>query len=164
MCETCRQFVERKTRLVSWISCVKRVFGFCSQYFSYFQQKSSALCKKSATRKKARSRNPSPCIKKRPSRSSFKWSGRRGCLDLFALNVSTDFLFVCSRILQRKVLRTLLTGRSNSDRFKQPVASSHLFYALKNKEALNKSSWLLYGAGDEARTRDILLGKEAFYH
>lgn len=22
----------------------------------------------------------------------------------------------------------------------------------------------LYGAGDEARTRDILLGKEAFYH
>ena len=23
---------------------------------------------------------------------------------------------------------------------------------------------VLYGAGDEARTRDILLGKEAFYH
>ena len=38
----------------------------------------TTLCKKSATREKARSRYPSPCIKKRPSRSSFKWSGRRG--------------------------------------------------------------------------------------
>ena len=27
-----------------------------------------------------------------------------------------------------------------------------------------KNQTLLYGAGDEARTRDILLGKEAFYH
>ena len=80
-----------ETRFVSWIFCVKRVFGFCFQYYSYFQQKSSALCKKSATREKARSRYPSPCIKKRLCRSSFKWSGRRGCLDLFALNVPTCF-------------------------------------------------------------------------
>ena len=32
----------------------------------------------------------------------------------------------------------------------------------KNKNRLRIAG--LYGAGDEVRTRDILLGKEAFYH
>ena len=32
------------------------------------------------------------------------------------------------RFFQRKILRTLLTGRSNSGRFKQPAASSRLFF------------------------------------
>ena len=31
-------------------------------------------------------------------------------------------------------------------------------------DLLINSSFVSYGAGDEARTRDILLGKEAFYH
>ena len=40
-------------------------------------------------------------------------------------------------------------------------ASRHYLKSIK-KTHLTMS--LLYGAGDEARTRDILLGKEAFYH
>ena len=40
---------------------------------------------------------------------------RRDCLDLFALNVLTDFASK-NFILFAKVLHTLLTGRSNSDK------------------------------------------------
>ena len=39
-----------------------------------------------------------------------------------------------------------------------------LFVDLLLKKSLRGSYLVLNGAGDEARTRDILLGKEAFYH
>ena len=75
----------------------------------------------------------------------FNISGQRDCLDLFALNVPTDFVLELSSLA--KVLRTLLTGRSNS--------IGVLVFAYPIMQRL---------AGNETRTRDLLLGKETFYH
>ncbi len=58
--------------------------------------------------------------------ASFKWRERRGCLESLALNVST--VDVCNGFaILPSSLRTPLAPRSNSGRFKQPAASSHLF-------------------------------------
>ena len=37
---------------LSWIFCIKRVYGFCFKELTFFSQKSFALCKKSAERDK----------------------------------------------------------------------------------------------------------------
>ena len=67
-----------------------------------------------ATRFVARSSPLTKTNKKHPSDDECSLlSGRRGCLDLFALNVPTVFASK-NFILFAKDLRTPLTGRSNS--------------------------------------------------
>ena len=66
-------------------------------------------------------------LKKATQGGFFKWRERRGCLDLFALNVSTDFLFrnfVSSK--EKSSALCLQVARTRAG-LKQPAASSHLF-------------------------------------
>ena len=178
-------------------------------------QKSFALCKKSATRKKAHSIHYHPTIKNRrtnvhrffmerttrPScslalngNSAFclrnfvsltkllqpplarartriglcpmefssripeflqQKSGRRdSCLGFFALNESSDFANSAIRTLA-KVLRSLQKIRNSQE-------SSFDSLSSYNKKPTNKCPSVFYGADDETRTRDSLLGSLFF--
>ena len=62
---------------------------------------------------------------------------------------------VRGRILEQVELGLL---RQQSNKLERESVSRD----IKNKNRLRIAGF--YGAGDEVRTRDILLGKEAFYH
>ena len=104
---------------------------------------------------------PSDKIKKDHNRSCslFLWGARWDCLGFFALNVSTDFLFVRLRILQRKVLRTLQKIRSNPDQ--APLGRVSFNSTItQNKKHSNKCHCVFYGAGCGTKSEpdsDIIL-------
>ena len=64
----------------------------------------------------------------------FFWSGRRGCLDLFALNVPTVFASK-NFILFAKDLRTPLTGRSCLVRSRLTAIPHFAFWTLSNRKS-----------------------------
>ena len=82
------------------------------------------------------------------------WSGRRGCLGALALNGYFG-LFHNPVIHRQTCALCSCTVRTRDMRVLANIST--------NKKSLEKSRLFLL-AGDEARTRDILLGKEAFYH
>ena len=84
------------------------------------------------------------------------WSGRRGsCLVRSHLTAIPHFVLQQFHCFQTKVLQPPLAHATRSVARSSPLAQA-------NKKEPFQDSFLL--AGDEARTRDILLGKEAFYH
>ena len=84
------------------------------------------------------------------------WSGRRGsCLVRSRLTAIPCFVF---RAYSPYYKSTPASARSRNS---LESKSRHYHQANKKHPSFDECSLL---AGDEARTRDILLGKEAFYH
>ena len=120
------------------------------------------LCEREANTRQARRAESFNKQKKNPLRVLLKWRERRGRLDLFALNVPTDFLFrnfvslkenafaLCSQ-----VARTIKQGFA--------LQSSRLFYSLFSTKKISPTSGLIFinGGNDEARTRDLMRDRHA---
>ena len=81
------------------------------------------------------------------------WSGRRGCLDLFALNVPTVFASK-NFILLAKDLRTPLTGRSCLVRSRLTAIPHFASWTLSNRKTASAS----------ARSRNSLESKSHHCH
>ena len=120
------------------------------------------LCERGANTRQARRAESFNKQKKNPLRVLLKWRERRGRLDLFALNVPTDFLFrnfvslkenafaLCSQ-----VARTIKQGFA--------LQSSRLFYSKFSTKKISPTSGLIFinGGNDEARTRDLMRDRHA---
>ena len=81
-------------------------------------------------------------------------SGRRGFLDLFALNVSTDFLFVYLSYTSKK------TPSHFAHKSLEPWQNFVLWFSPR----VNLCPTIIKKADEGARTLDVNLGKVAFYH
>ena len=77
-------------------------------------------------------------------------------LENFCKHARREFL-AASPKKKRAILKMLGSNFIYKDKEVSVVLTSVFNYLLNNR-------FVNYGAGDEARTRDILLGKEAFYH
>ena len=120
------------------------------------------FCERGANTRQARRAESFNKQKKNPLRVLLKWRERRGRLDLFALNVPTDFLFrnfvslkenafaLCSQVAQ-----TIKQGFA--------LQSSRLFYSLFSTKKISPTSGLIFinGGNDEARTRDLMRDRHA---
>ena len=85
---------------------------------------------------------------------------RRGCLGFAPCSQSLVFAALPQYTQSARNLDSLRSVRPQIRRTRFGVFSP--ISPLIKKTHLMMS--LFYGAGDEARTRDIFLGKEAFYH
>lgn len=77
-------------------------------------------------------------------------------LENFCKHARSEFLMASPK-KKRAILKMLGSNFIYKDKEVSVVLTSVFNYLLNNR-------FVNYGAGDEARTRDILLGKEAFYH
>ena len=74
------------------------------------------------------------------------------------------FSFQKLRFFQRKVLRTLLTGRSNSGRFRTTCSEFSPLYSTtfdKKNKSDKRTLFFVNGGNDEARTRDLMRDRHA---
>lgn len=108
------------------------------------------LCERGANTRQARRAESFNKQKKNPLRVLLKWRERRGRLDLFALNVPTDFLFrnfvslkenafaLCSQ-----VARTIKQGFA--------LQSSRLFYSQISTKKNKSNKWTYFYKWRERR-------------